>query len=175
MLVQPFDNNPFATEVKTGAFNIAADEYALVTAEVQNGGTFSIDAAVALNSVANGLAAVAVGQAGAPNNSNVSFNVPANHIFEGQVVRSGQGGPMLIGGIIFAVAASVGTFQVKAGPSQTILIDKDSNNILAGITGYVRRISGDGPVIASFWVPASTALTVTGDAKYTVQRYKVIT
>ncbi|MCH7928773.1 MAG: hypothetical protein IID03_12470 [Candidatus Dadabacteria bacterium] len=175
MLVQPFDNNPFATEVKTGAFNIAADEYALVTAEVQDGGTFSIDATVALSSIANGLAAVAVGQAGAPNNTNVSFTVPANHIFEGQVFRSASGGPLSIGGIIFAVAGASGTFQVKAGPSQTILIDKDSNSMLAGITGYVRRISGDGPVIANFWVPASTALTITGDAKYTVQRYKVIT
>ena len=169
MLVQPFDNNPFATEVKTGSFNIAADEYALVTAEVQNGGTFSIDAVVALKSISNGLAAVNVGTT---DGSIATFTVPAGQIFEGQIFTE-IGAIKRIGGLEYGTSTGI-IDQITVGPSTTISISAGSAGSRS-ITGYARRVDGDGPVVGDFWVPSNTALTITGDTRYTVQRYKVIT
>ena len=169
MLVQPFDNNPFATEVKTGSFNIAADEYALITAEVQNGGTFSIDATVALKSIDNGLAAVSVGTT---DGSVATFTVPAGQIFEGQIFTE-IGAIKRIGGLEYGTSTGI-IDQITVGPSTTISIGVSGAGNKS-ITGYTKRIDSDGPVVGEFWVPANTALTLTGDTRYTVQRYKVIT
>jgi hypothetical protein len=47
----PFDNNPVSVSVKTGSYTIPSGQYARVVANVKAGGTFTIDAATALDSV----------------------------------------------------------------------------------------------------------------------------
>ena len=182
MLVQPFDNNPFATEVKTGSYNILADEYALVTAEVQNGGTFSIDAAVALSSLGNAFKASSLVNDGSANGATV-FTMPGDRSGRVRVYTLGVNNVEV--GIDHEAEGTAGSREqliIGAGSGFFEAILGELDRIYARTTGadkiYVAGFFDDGKsgeIVGEFWVPSSTALTLTGDTRYTVQRYKVVT
>ena len=157
--VQPFDFNPGAggsTSVKTGSYTIATGKYAIITAECFDGGTILFDAVVALKAETSTIVAVS---------ESASYAVPAGHIFDG-IVTFSTAGTLTVGGVTSgAVLSTDNSHPVKAGPGDTVAAS--GGNVL--ISGYARKITGNHPVTATFFgVKAGTAITVTGDTRYTV-------
>lgn len=174
-LTIPFNFNPESVSVKTGSFSIPVGKYAFISTEVRNGGSFSIGGTIAIQSTGYAIAAVNVVQLG--NTSNVGITVPANSFFEGQIsLRNGTGtGDFDIGGnTMQAVDMSLeNIFRCKAGPSIDVEADKNGNSADAILTGYTRTIDGSESNTMNFWVPESTALTISGDARYTVSIFAI--
>ena len=167
--VQPFDFNPGAggsTSVKTGSYTIATGKYAIVTAECFNGGTLLFDAAVTLKASAESVTAVLQNGAG-------TYTVPAGLIFHGNILGSGTGLSVSIGGGAATTIATGTIFPIAAGPGQAIVLAVSSGNIV--LSGYSRTPASNVPVTATFFgVKAGTAITVTGDTRYTVTEYAAV-
>jgi len=177
MLFKPFDYNPNSVSVKTGSYSIPAGRYALIEAEVRNGGTFSIDGSVALKSVSTLIQASATGNA-------TVFTCAAGRTAEVSVYGRFNAGT---GNIVYRQSAGQTIDLSPAGGSNDI---HESNIKMAGgdtielvqtgapVDGYVTGKYTDddcNPVVATFWVPTGTSLTLAGDARYTVTEYIIPT
>lgn len=173
-VIQPFDFNPNSADVKTGSFTIPAGKYAIVTAMVQNGGTFTIDATVALTSKAAG-AGQTITAVAQDITTVASFTVPANSIFEG-VAATDSGETIQVDGFVI-VGASEGNARIVAGPGAVI----DATAGTAQLVGYTVQIAAPPhptPSTSStgtfFGLPTGTVLDVTGDGRYTVSLFNII-
>lgn len=167
-IVQPFDFNPQTSSgVKTGSFTLASDEYAFVTAYAQNGGTFSIGGTVVLSSIAAGSAST-LANVDEGISTSLTFTVPAGSFFEGQVASLNN---VRLNGNALLISPETTIF--KLGPGGTV----DTFSGSTRISGYTRSIGGATAatsLVAEFWVKAGVALNVSGDAKYHISTYKVI-
>lgn len=168
----PFNNDPFATEIKTGSYTVLAGEYAYVSAWVQNDGVFSVDGDAILEANTKGLAAVSVAQTS--NTTDPSYTVPAGQIFIGQAWASeGTYSTTVNGNTIAVEGGHIGPLHV--GPSHAIAVAKGAVSGSATISGYTHRVDGDGPVVMNQWYDTGTSFTISGDCQYSVARYKKIT
>ena len=167
MIAQQFDGNPFATEVKTSSFTIAAGEFAFIEVQVRNGGTFSIDGNVALFSKSKA-------SVQAVNSTTNPFTVPSGKFLEFTLTTAGGATTTSIGGISVSTTNIQGS-NWNLGPSTAI----DTNSGGGGthtINGILRDIDQeDSFYTARFEVPTGTQLTLTGATIYTVMRHKIPT
>lgn len=169
-LFLPFNNNPNSSTTKTGSYTIPANTYAFVTAEVQDGGTFSIDAVLALSSTGSTVTGVSVGSSVA---ATISYTVPADLVFTGQISSDAFTDVFTIGGNTITPSTTAAyAVPVTAGPGQVIsCVSGGASN--KSITGHVTRPNGNTVATASFWVKTGTAFTVSGNARYTVSEYLI--
>jgi len=157
MILIPFNFQPDSVAVKTGTYAIPAGRYALVTAYVENGGTFTIGGAAALISKAKS-APVKVTHA-----TSSAYTVPAGRIFRGIIsgASSVDGAPFT--GVHDYV--ELGPGSVVSGPGGTFHV--------IGYTEIIEEANSN--VSAQFWVPTGTSISGTGTWKATVQEFLEIT
>ena len=155
----PFNFQPVSVSVKTGSYTIPAGQYAYVTAEVRDGGSFLIDGTAALDSDDYTVTP-------APDSfDDTTYTVPSGYILKG-VFLTGGSGSLLISGVNTATVNQ--DYEFAGG--ETIRCVGGTNAFL----GSLRKMSTDTIATASFWLPTGTALTVSGNTRYTVSLYNNI-
>lgn len=174
MLFKPFDYNPVSVAVKTGSYPIPAGRYAIVTAQVRDGGSFTIGGATALNSKSVPSATkVEVVNA----NALPSYTVPSDKYFEGQISPGGTSSSWTIGtGVGVGIGGSGSQYGIRMGPGQRVWHDTAGGNPAVDVVGILFPIdSEDSFVTATFYVPTGTTISGSGNWRATVSEYIIPT
>lgn len=169
----PFNFQPASVSVKTSSYTIPTGSYAYVQAQVDDGGTFTIDAATALSSEGETTSAIAAVDAESASTDATLYTVPSGYIFEGQVVGSG-GADLDIGGATAVKNIPTTTTPVKAGSGQVIAINGTPSGLVS-LTGYaIRKFEPETNASGSFWLPTGTVINGTGNWRATVSLFDEI-
>lgn len=163
MLAFPFNFNPNSISVKTSAYPIPAGRYAIVTAEVSKGGTFTIDGFVALKSQPGTKTKVTfIGS---------DYDVPADKYFEGIVKPSGTSANVVVGGY-----SSPGFDFTKLGPGESVDNDTAGGAPGVAVIGVLSPVDPESnSETATFYVPTGATISGTGDWRATVSEFIIPT
>jgi len=163
MLFNPFNFNPLSVAVKTAAYPIPAGRYAIVTAQVNDGGSFTIAGATALKSIAGTKTAVNVDQE--------DYTVPADKWFEGLVAPSGTSINAVVGGINIPSPT-----QVTLGPGQFVDNDSAGGGPTVAVVGILHSVDPESnSETAIFYVPSGVTISGAGDWRASVAEYLIPT
>lgn len=172
----PFNYEPDSVSVKTGSYSIPSGQYAFVTAYCRDGGTFSIGGTVALEADGTDLDGDILTVSESRTSAGTVHATTNGYSFEGHLLfTAGSALTITVGGVTTVTGASPGErYEVKAGPAEDINIGGTTPQ--GTLVGFERRPMGQvrSIVSGSFWVPASTALTLSGNTRYTVSLYNNI-
>lgn len=168
----PFNFQPVSVSVKTSSYTIPASNYAFITANVRNGGSFTIDSSTVLQS--SSAVDGAVSEVSQTISSVSTYTVPSGYRFEGHAsnVSGGAGATILVNGDQVAVLGVDETTTVKAGAGAVISTSIGGDSDLTGFS--LRENEPESNVTASFWVPSGTILNGTGTWRVTVSLYNEI-
>jgi hypothetical protein len=159
-----FMGNPASLTVGTGSYTVPANKYAFCTAQVMNGGTFTIDASTALSSQALDIARVNINAT-----TTQTHTVNSSRWFVGGAATQASGAAWTYDGMLgTAVTLVNGTTSSvpPIGPGGTIVLTSGGvqKNLIGAEVGK-QNTSSDG----SFWLPTGTTINTTGTGYYTVQ------
>lgn len=173
-LFLPFNNRPTSTSVKTSTYIIPAGKYARVIAYVEDGGTFSIDGLVALESDLYDGQVVNVSATGIA----ASYTVPAGYFFEGQAGNKNAGediSSITIDGNDIKISDSNKMISLKAGPGSTVTVLSGGLGTGSVLSGYARKEASrtSGNTTESFWLPTGATLTGAGSWRAVVEEYDI--
>lgn len=166
----PFNFQPVSVSVQTSSYTIPANNYAFITANVRNGGSFTIDSNTVLQSslaVDGAVAAVSETIDDTP-----GYTVPAGYRFEGfYTPTTGTGNLIVDGNTVYSSVSN--TVELKVGPGDQVRTN--SSAITGIIWGFaLRENEPESNVTASFWVPSGTIINGSGTWRATVSLYNEI-
>ncbi len=190
-VVVPFDFNPESSIVYTGSYTVPAGKYAIVTAQVHNGGAFTIDGVTALDSDQNLVDGITniTGSTG----KTVAFTVSGDAIWEIDlfyrnvvvgssidIISRRDGDTNYEHVLVSSSVTETGELRgIKLIQGDQIVADlsNTSDSARLRIAG-VNLAAGNDSVTGKFEVSAGTALNVSGvsgNARYTVALYNEVT
>lgn len=179
MIHIPFNNDPTSVDVKTSSYTIPSGSYAYVTAQVADGGTFTIDSTTALDSTSGSSSSATSttfsisGSSGSPASL---VTVSSGYIgeYELEVTSAGGNRTIVVGGVTIS-GITTGTYNFKLGGGDSIsatATGAGGDSISGRIFGYqyaphLQNTESQG----SFWLPSGTVINGTGTWRATVSLY----